>query len=343
MARVDSYNGKSMVNLIKEHYRDLDDYKNNVDRTKSNSNIVIGNYNSTNEMISGIKKRAIDIMAGKDIQKQTNLISEWVISYPKNCPVPPDQFFKSVYAFYSNRYKAENVMGGFVHMDETNPHMHLDFVPEAVSRKTGRKTVSSASLLTREELSNCQADLEKYCTNTFHVKGLILNGKTKQDGLTLDGLKRLTGASEGFISYLKDNKGIDLESELTRYKSKQSLRHEPQKPVQAPQKPIQAPKREIPTIIPESVKKQQEEYSDDVTEQLPANRLKTPQNARMSDPKTSNDDFFNEMHNNAKRAGDEAVKQMSSDKFDVAAFQRERNAIVNSTNDVIKQANEYTI
>ena len=65
------------------------------------------------------------------------------------------------------RYGADNVIAGYVHMDETTPQIHVCVVPEAISRKTGRRTVSSASLLTRAELRNFHQDLKKEMLKVF--------------------------------------------------------------------------------------------------------------------------------------------------------------------------------
>lgn len=39
------------------------------------------------------------------------------------------RFFKCAYDFLANRYGPENVLDGKVHMDETTPHMHFEFMP----------------------------------------------------------------------------------------------------------------------------------------------------------------------------------------------------------------------
>ena len=109
-------------------------------------------------------------------------------------PKDPDHcraWMSEVYAFCQDRYGAENVIAGYVHMDETTPHIDVNLVPEAVSRKTGKNTVSSASLFTRSELSQCQRDLERYMVQMFNQKGMILNGRT-QGGYTTDELKKRT-------------------------------------------------------------------------------------------------------------------------------------------------------
>lgn len=183
MARLDNFTKKDMKGIAKEHFRELVSYKNYVDKERSKDN-----YHMNTELKNGsdfmlkTMSRVNAIMGGRDMQTQTNVISEWVITCPQELlgdSKQVKQFFAITYAFCQGRYGRDNVIDGFVHMDETTPHIHVCVVPEATSRKTGRKTVSSASLMTRSELSAFHADLDKECERRFHKAKLIKNGKTK--------------------------------------------------------------------------------------------------------------------------------------------------------------------
>ena len=212
MAHVNHFNKQAVRNIIKEHERDTDHYKNAVDVSRSNLNFGYG-FQTADEMALNIRARCNDIMQGKKMQDQTNVMSEWKITYPSwLCDVVKGQngkkyhkprdpkhvklFFDTVYNFTVERYGADNVMGGYVHMDETTPHMHVDLVPEATSRKTGKKTVSSASLFNKTELQNYQRDLQKEMIKVFgkDASAYILNGRTKGD-YTIEELKERSRVS----------------------------------------------------------------------------------------------------------------------------------------------------
>ena len=51
---------------------------------------------------------------------------EWIneLSYEKQ-----QEFFDQAYQYFSKTFGEENIISAVVHMDETNPHMHLCFVP----------------------------------------------------------------------------------------------------------------------------------------------------------------------------------------------------------------------
>lgn len=207
MASVDSYGKRDVKGVLKEHERTATTYKNEVDPTRTHLNWGYGASNkSADEVIRMIRKRCNKIMDGREMPNNTNIMCDWCVTYPfeyctpvkydtgkvdddgkpiiKTYNKPNDmahckKFFDTAYEFACNRYGKENVFAGYVHMDETTPHIDINFVPEAISRKNGQQTVSSASLLTKGELSKFHKELDKEMELTFGQKGMILNGRTK--------------------------------------------------------------------------------------------------------------------------------------------------------------------
>lgn len=223
MANLDSFTKQAIHGVIKEHDRTANTYKNDVDFTRSHLNFSYGvNGAHSKEIKSKIKQRCDAIMDGRRLQDTANVMCEWVVTFPfdyctptpcyiykkdkktvrkedggkpvakmynkPNDPAQVKQFFDEVYDFVCERYGTENIMGAYVHMDEKTPQMHIDFVPEAISRKTGLRTVSSASRITRGELHSFHTDLDKRIESTLGMKKAILNGRTKGD-FTVEELK----------------------------------------------------------------------------------------------------------------------------------------------------------
>lgn len=192
MAHLENYTKKDLGKMLREHERSLKNYENKVDISRSDQNYGYGVLSSA-EAKNSFNRRVTDVMNGKEVQEKTNICSEWVIS----CPVElmgtgkEKSFFDECWKFAGNRYGQENMISGFVHMDETRPHMHMMLVPEAISRKTGKRTVSSASLMTRAELSGFHKDLDKHCENVFGQKNLVKNGKTIADNVNVRDLARI--------------------------------------------------------------------------------------------------------------------------------------------------------
>ena len=89
-----------------------------------------------------------------------------------------------------------------VHYAETTPHAHAIIIPAVISRKTGRLTISSASMLTRAELKQFHPDLEAHMESVFGIKHMVLNGRTKQ-GLTPEQIKSQQAYEEVINNYEK--------------------------------------------------------------------------------------------------------------------------------------------
>lgn len=67
-----------------------------------------------------------------------------------------DQFFREAYDFLKTRYGENNVIAAAVHLDETTPHMHFDFVPIRDGKLTA-KTIFDA-----KGLRSLQDDIHKH-------------------------------------------------------------------------------------------------------------------------------------------------------------------------------------
>ena len=65
------------------------------------------------------------------------------------------EFFRDCAEFFSDKYGEENMISAIVHMDETTPHMHLNFIP------INQERLSSKSLFDRQKLAQLQTELHE--------------------------------------------------------------------------------------------------------------------------------------------------------------------------------------
>lgn len=87
--------------------------------------------------------------SGKALRKDANVVCDWVVTLPKDCPEEMrERFFEAVVGFIQERYGKENVPGGFVHMDEATPHVHVPVVPLRGGKLQASKVVDRADLKT---------------------------------------------------------------------------------------------------------------------------------------------------------------------------------------------------
>ena len=133
----------------------------NIDASRTAENYAIG-ADSPQALAAALRSRVDEAIAaheadsGKAIRKDANVISDWVVTLPKNCPrEDARKFFETAVGFCRGRYGAENVLGGFAHMDEATPHVHIPVVPV----KDGR--IRAAKVFTRSDLQRFHKDLGK--------------------------------------------------------------------------------------------------------------------------------------------------------------------------------------
>ncbi len=143
------------------------------------------------------KERLNEILAQTYVMNRKDVIvmADWVVSLPKDFQGDEHSFFQACAAFVVRRYGKDSFVGGWVHKDESTPHIHLCFVPRVYDEKKDRWKVNAKTLLDRRELGDFQKSLEADLISKGLVKkGQILNGVTKSTGgnKTIPELKALS-------------------------------------------------------------------------------------------------------------------------------------------------------
>lgn len=118
----------------------------NIDKSRTHLNYTLGVYEKDGKRFIGkvrgsaswatIKGRidAVNARAKAEGKRATRkdavVMADMVVTLPPNVP-PEDayKFFWNSYQYIADRVGRGNLMGGYVHMDETTPHMHVPFTP----------------------------------------------------------------------------------------------------------------------------------------------------------------------------------------------------------------------
>lgn len=187
MANVETYKWSAMKSIIEEATREASHYKNNVDpeRTPNNYSLIEG-AETREQVVQKVRDRVEEVM-GRDIRKQVKANMKpfgcWVIHLPIELNGLSDEekrdFFETSLDFLRDRYGEENIVMATVHMDEGRPHMHAGIVPVGTSRKTGKQTVSKASVFTMTDLRTFHDDLDAIMAEKYGQAKLIHNERTK--------------------------------------------------------------------------------------------------------------------------------------------------------------------
>lgn len=139
MANLAGYNIASYGNMLNHYTRHAGDpdqakytYRNGgIDKRRTHLNYAI--YEKSADLAAEVR-RAIDLSDVKPRTgaKATNVLSDLIVTLPRNERLEgrEREFFEAVYRFIVENYVHERyVLGAWVHMDETQPHMHFAFVP----------------------------------------------------------------------------------------------------------------------------------------------------------------------------------------------------------------------
>lgn len=97
-----------------------------------------------------------------------NIMCDWVVTAPEDLAEEElPLFFDECYKFLNAQYGKENVISAPVHMDETSPHLHYNFVPVVKDKKKGIPKLSAKECITRKDLNTFHQDLTKHMMTVF--------------------------------------------------------------------------------------------------------------------------------------------------------------------------------
>lgn len=171
-------------------------------RTHLNYDVISGATAETAQR-GDLEKRLEARLAQLTIRKRrenTVTFGSWVVTLPRELKEAPQEqqreFFRHTVEFVQNRYGKDNVLGAWVHNDETTPHVHIKFVPEErkktfdadgkdvtdYNRHEGTGVLLAKDIFKRGEYQTFHRDLQRHLEQRMGMKLSILNGATKARG-----------------------------------------------------------------------------------------------------------------------------------------------------------------
>lgn len=193
MAHVEKYTAAAVGHMLDHYGRSPDDGV-----KRSNENIDPGrthlNYNLAPDHEGGQVAFLKNRLAQVKVQKRAdvNVLCDWVVTLPQENYTPDQErdFFQKSYDFLSARYGESNVDSAYVHMDESQPHLHFAFIPVVPDRRRGGEKVSAKECITREDLNKFHPDFQAYlddrCGQDLYP---VLNGATAGGNRTVQELQ----------------------------------------------------------------------------------------------------------------------------------------------------------
>lgn len=162
-------NGTRMKQLEEHIKRTKDTYKNkNIDKTKTKENVVLTESSDT------YSQRVNKIIDDNDLklQKHTNVVMAAVIKLnEKDSDTLKQNFTRDDYInFFTSQQdkflkeygiKKDAVLDSVIHFDETEPHLHLTFIPVATVKDTEKDDKERELYLRKECAKKARAELKK--------------------------------------------------------------------------------------------------------------------------------------------------------------------------------------
>ena len=193
MAHVAKYTAAAVGHMTNHYGRSSDDGV-----KRSNENIdpkrTHLNYNLAPDREGGqvafLQRRLSQVKVQK--RADVNVLCDWVVTLPQGSYTPDQEraFFQRSYDFLSAQYGESNVVSAYVHMDETQPHLHFAFIPVVPDRRRGGEKVSAKECITRANLNSFHSDFQSYL-DAHGEPGLfpVINGATAGGNRTVKELQ----------------------------------------------------------------------------------------------------------------------------------------------------------
>lgn len=193
MAHVAKYTAAAVGHMTNHYGRSSDDGV-----KRSNENIdpkrTHLNYNLASDREGGqvafLQRRLSQVKVQK--RADVNVLCDWVVTLPQRNYTPDQEraFFQKSYDFLSAQYGESNVVSAYVHMDETQPHLHFAFIPVVPDWRRGGEKVSAKECITRANLNSFHSDFQSYL-DAHGEPGLfpVINGATAGGNRTVKELQ----------------------------------------------------------------------------------------------------------------------------------------------------------
>lgn len=190
-------NDGTRMKQLEEHIkRTKDTYKNkNIDKTKTKENVVLTESSDT------YSQRVNKIIDDNDLklQKHTNVVMAAVIKLnEKDSDTLKQNFTRENYInFFTSQQdkflkeygiKKDAVLDSVIHFDETEPHLHLTFIPVATVKDTEKDDKERELYLRKECAKKARAELKKQVSEDEFKKlpktSVLLDKYHKKGGIT---------------------------------------------------------------------------------------------------------------------------------------------------------------
>lgn len=167
LAHFEKYQAPALGNMC-AHYERRPELERGYLRDNIDPERTALNYNlapARASQVEFIQGRIAELGLKRAPRKDAVRMVDCVVTQPKSLDAGlGPAFFQACYAHMAEQFGPENVVSAYVHLDESQPHMHFAFVPVT---QDGR--LSAKSVLTRTMLKSFHTSLQQACEQELGV------------------------------------------------------------------------------------------------------------------------------------------------------------------------------
>lgn len=167
MAHFEKFQAPALGNMC-AHYERRPELERGYERDNIDPERTALNYNlapARESQVAFVNQRIAELNLKRAPRKDAVRMVDCVVTQPKSLDASlGPEFFQACYNHMAEQFGPENVVSAYVHLDESQPHMHFAFVPVT---QDGR--LSAKSVLTRSMLQRFHPDLQKACEQALGV------------------------------------------------------------------------------------------------------------------------------------------------------------------------------
>ena len=147
-------------------------------------------------------------------RKDINLAVDCVITLPSTWRGESREFFLNAFSVLKEIHGEKNIVGGYVHRDETSDHMHFLFIPVYYNQEKQREELNAKKCIDRSFLQHIHRDVEIALKERMPERAqeiVLLNGSTKK---VIDRVEEL----EKKLEYMEKHFSLEINHDKDFYK-----------------------------------------------------------------------------------------------------------------------------
>lgn len=229
--------------------------RDNIDQSRTPLNLTLGASDpeagkaAVLDRIKAVKESHTKITK-KKVRADAVEFGDWIITAPQSLPANRHQeFFKVTFEFLQQRYGTENVPCGFVHLDESQPHMHCPIVPEKAGKLNGK------AVFNRKDLQSFHGDLQNRLEKELGCRvGIVLDEdqaiRKAFSALPSKEFQQLNGIIDEFEQMSADNQLLEMDitrqqSELMKLENQKQILNDQTEALAAEKKRLEEKNKEL--------------------------------------------------------------------------------------------------